>query len=353
MATAAPGKKHSRWSWLRPTASTAILAILTWALLWAIFSSSQTTFNLDGMQARRDEMGPGPSVIVTRGPESASGRTEVEVVWGNLLLSLVVTYLAARSGALALERLSTWKSPARSLLTVVAFTLLAAGVAALGFSRVYWGYFLARPPADRLTSRFHEVSALSFVSCISEDGAKNSCVETPESTIEGAVERCGDDEYYCLRDRLVVAFSQRGLLPKTPPGVEPALVARLPHLLAATGLLVAPDPGYERYGLLGSLVVTGTDSGGTPLLLIGAAGDQVSNDHHPYYEALLRPRGDGTADLLDHNRFFYDVAGIEGMEWKAAFVLAAILGLTVTIPGAIAFGLLRGELARRRLESIR
>jgi hypothetical protein len=178
-------------------------------------------------------------------------------------------------------------------------------------------------------------------------------VETPESTIEGAVERCGDDEYYCLRDRLVVAFSQRGLLPKTPPGVEPALVARLPHLLAATGLLVAPDPGYERYGLLGSLVVTGTDSGGTPLLLIGAAGDQVSNDHHPYYEALLRPRGDGTADLLDHNRFFYDVAGIEGMEWKAAFVLAAILGLTVTIPGAIAFGLLRGELARRRLESIR
>ena len=72
---------------------------------------------------------------------------------------------------------------------------------------------------------------------------------------------------------------------------------------------------------------------GRPLLFIGVRGGEVSNDHHPYYEFLFSNESSGgNLKLLSSQRFYYDVAGMEGMEWPVFLMVFAFLGLIPTLP---------------------
>jgi hypothetical protein len=66
-------------------------------------------------------------------------------------------------------------------------------------------------------------------------------------------------------------------------------------------------------------------------LWVGAAG--VSNDHHPYYEFLFTTDSPGAPPkLLSSQRFYYDVAGMEGVEWPVLLPVFALYSLIPTIP---------------------
>ncbi len=47
------------------------------------------------------------------------------------------------------------------------------------------------------------------------------------------------------------------------------------------------------------------------------------------------PPDGGTHRLLFANRFFYDIAGIGGLEWPYLFVVFAAAGILVTVPLAL------------------
>jgi hypothetical protein len=65
----------------------------------------------------------------------------------------------------------------------------------------------------------------------------------------------------------------------------------------------------------------------------GVRGGEVSNDHHPYYEFLFTTDSPGAAPkLLSSQRFYYDVAGMEGVEWPVLLPVFALYGLIPTIP---------------------
>ena len=77
-------------------------------------------------------------------------------------------------------------------------------------------------------------------------------------------------------------------------------------------------------------MVDAADRLGRRLLFLGLTGGEESNDHHPYYELLFRGQA-GASDLsfARGQRFFYDVAGMEGFEWYLGWPL-------LTIPSIIA-----------------
>jgi hypothetical protein len=67
---------------------------------------------------------------------------------------------------------------------------------------------------------------------------------------------------------------------------------------------------------MGDRVLAGSVVGGrTPdearVLLVGLEGREISDDHHPYYELLINAE---TGLIVANRRFYWDVAGLEGLE---------------------------------------
>ena len=91
-----------------------------------------------------------------------------------------------------------------------------------------------------------------------------------------------------------------------------------------TGIaLVAEGRGSQRY------------------LIVGVTGGQVSNDHHPYYEFLFRlPEQDPDPILLSCRRFFYDVAGYEGLAWWAAWLVLFPAGMVILVLASVVLAII-------------
>jgi len=67
------------------------------------------------------------------------------------------------------------------------------------------------------------------------------------------------------------------------------------------------------------------------MIFLGLDGQQVSNDHYPCYEFLYTgTKGSGDIKFKRSQRFFYDVAGIEGVEWYVIWPYLSLIGITVT-----------------------
>ena len=113
-------------------------------------------------------------------------------------------------------------------------------------------------------------------------------------------------------------------------------LARLYSVLARTGRLEAGEPGYDRAKDLRGVVIEAEGAGGEPLVFVGVQGGEVSNDHYPYYRFLFSGPGPRRRQsLLSAQRFYFDVAGIEGMEWPVFLVGFSALGMVVSVPATL------------------
>ena len=122
------------------------------------------------------------------------------------------------------------------------------------------------------------------------------------------------------------------------------------QVLDETGRLEAGEAGYPDAKELSGIVVEALGRDGRPQLFVGVRGGEVSNDHHPYYEFLFAiDSPGGHPKLLSSQRFYYDVAGIEGVEWPA---FLPFLAFSALIPTLLVQGFLlwRGRSRRMRLD---
>jgi len=158
----------------------------------------------------------------------------------------------------------------------------------------------------------------------------------PDGSMKETLERCREDQYYCLDGRILVALDGAGRLSEATGPPPTSLIGELYSRIDKTGLLLDGEPGYPHGRQLYGVVVEGDDAGGQRRVFVGVQGGQLSNDHYPYYEFLFAWPADGrTPSLLFANRFFYDIAGIEGLEWPYLFVVFAVTGILVTVPLAL------------------
>lgn len=281
--------------------------------------------------------GPG---FFTRTSVEAFGKTvhEDSIGWIQIAVSLAIGYVLAWWVARRVQEL-IGRGAARLVfvwipLALLAFAVLAGG----GCSKAYWGYWFSRP-ASLATEDF--VVRPTHWSFVNMDTARSPFTTHPERSLNETLEETERDPYYGLDGRVVGGFAQRDTaLDGLPPVPQPDL-ERLLSTIQSGALLVTPDAGYAaRANRLSGVVVLGLGPNDEPRLLTALKGGEVSNDHRPYYEFAFEWPAAGSPALLDRQLFFYDVAGLEGLEWTSITFGLATLGTIVLLIVAFVIALL-------------
>jgi hypothetical protein len=322
--------------WLRPSTSGLILFVVLIALQACIVSGSGMGQEVPGgswTQTASWSMGWPASVVITS-TTTADGppRYRVQIRWATLLPMGGVTYGVAMAigNRVAGKRRRGYSS--RVLLAVIGGTLGLAFLAAIVVSKGLWGYYLSRPSLDRRIAWARKVVSVTLVETTSgREGP--SLIPDTRSSIWQRIAYGRHDDYYNLGERALIALEEAHRLPISPPPMSPDRLARLYGVLERTGRLEAGEPGYDHAKDLRGVVIEADGSDGKPLLFVGVQGGEVSNDHHPYYEFLFSgPDRAGDWNLLSAQRFYFDIAGSEGMEWPVVFIGFSALGLVVSVP---------------------
>jgi hypothetical protein len=205
---------------------------------------------------------------------------------------------------------------------------------AIGVSKLYWGYYVQRPSLDKRIREIERVISLTAIRSENQSDGTMRFVVNDTYSIADRLNGCRDEDpsysYYCLSERVLVVLDDFGKLPALPDRMHSGELALLYDRLEATKLLRDGSPGYEHAKELVGIALEAEGKDGQRYLFVGVTGRQVSNDHYPFYEFLFHvPDRDSVPMLLSRNRFFYDVAGMEGAEWPVAFLAFLLLGTAI------------------------
>jgi len=226
------------------------------------------------------------------------------------------------------------------VLVVLAAMVGGAAFGALTTSRIYWGYWLRVPSADWLVADLASTERFTVFACCdrpSESG--RSALQTVAGVrMEGA----GDVPVA----NLPAAMIRRGVPPTSDLAVPAPVLAAVREALDVAGVLVAGEPQYQYAKTIWGNVAIGRAKAGEELVLAAVWAGEVSNDHHPYYEAKFSRTDAGQLKLLDVRRYWWDFAGLEGFAHWLGGLAGAIAGLA----GSVAFLVLRTA-GRRRLRN--
>ena len=257
-------------------------------------------------------------------------------------------------------------------------TVFAGFVASILISKSYWGYYFNPPELPQKVDDFEKISSITPVSSIKRNNGirifkidtSSSCIKEIQSATESINSSCGTgkcDTEYCDSSRIILSLSKKGKLPKKTPYISPEKLNSLYNHLEKTELLYQGEPGYNGEfkpdavtgdliskgdaKRLEGIVIEAENEDKQPYLFIAVNGGQVSNDHYPYYEFLFEiPQDKSTPKLIAHNRFFYEIAGVEGiLEWHFIWRFFIVIGFILSIP--MTYLLIRIDRKSTRLNS--
>jgi hypothetical protein len=313
---------------LRPNLTAMLLMIPTGVVL--AFPTFNMTFKPgSGASVRHLELG-----IVTWFRADDPGSWELNPVVIPLALGwyLVPTLIGA-----ALARWRRWHLAPRWLLFFAAVPVLsvASGVV---FSHSYWGYAWSLPELD---SRVHAVHWRAVSGFESRQDGSGWTVQSRELLSHHRTEEAADSE--CCADGRILKVT--GLLPDLGAtdlaSLEGEVLAQVP--------LEAGQPGYPYARRLHGVVAVGEDEHHRPVAFASFSGGEVSNDHHAMYEVLLlrslKP------EVLSANRYYADVAGIEGLTGRVVSLSLFALGTLLFSPLLILGAALRALVSALRQQA--
>lgn len=203
-------------------------------------------------------------------------------------------------------------------------------VVAAEVSKSYWGYRFERP---NVLAETQSLTSVEHVIPI------KTTVHTPAKFLVNElyrVDQAVDPQHYgFLEERHWVTLVNRGILPKDFSFTQKlGRFANVYDQLTTTGLIVTPSPGYEKgFHELQGVITVGTTHQGTQLALFSLTGRQMSNDHYPYYEMVFEINPATQALTFTRGqRFFYDIAGMEGAEWSSLWLFFTGFSLIIVLP---------------------
>jgi hypothetical protein len=306
---------------LKPSALAGILLLVILLVQGACFTSGSMTYSMgnDKPDKTQSSYGVGAPITVT----NVNGVTSCDINGPILLANLAFSYLLAAVLARAFARATRFRRPATAYAMVAIIMVLISFLVSIGFSRSYWGYFFARPSVLPEVSNVASVSAVIPITTVADDDGTRRIVVQNDYSITDRVAYGRKDQYYCLSQRVLLALDDAGLLPPTH-SVELTDLPILFPLIQATGILAEHEEG------LSGVVVDTLNQSGNRLVFIGVSGRQFSNDHYPYYEMVFTgSAGSPSLSYVHGQRFFYDVAGIEGGEWYLVWPFLALVGVVI------------------------
>lgn len=315
---------------LKPSMLFGIVFLLLVLTQGAFFSTRSTTYTRgsDAPCESESTYGIGSPISITTAKGAMSYHINWLVLVANILSCYIIAAILSRLFAVA----TRFRRPALAYGIVAIVMIVASFCCAIGFSRIEWGYYFARPEVLEEIRVIERVSAVIPVKTVSEKEGRRRLVVQNDYTIADRLAYGKQDSYYCLDERLLLALEKRGILPSKHTGDLSGL-PDLYMLVRDSGILAQPTEGYNDSDMLSGIVVDALDRSGDRLVFLGLTGLQLSNDHYPYYELVFAATSRSKdLSLIRGQRFFYDVAGIEGAEWYMIWPFLALVGIIVGFP---------------------
>lgn len=291
-------------------------------------------------------LGIGGSIIL----EHTHNSSTYEINWITLFTNLAISYILAILLARFFIKTTSFCHPVKSLCSIFLGVIIITFIISITISKMYWGYFISRPSVLKET---HDVQAISAIIPITtkttNDKSKIIVIKKDYSMIE-KIKSCNKDQYYCLTGRLLVKFNNLGLIPKT--NNDNLNFPFLFQTIKQTGILTEPEKGYNNSDLLQGFIIDAISKTKKRLIFIALTGKEVSNDHYPYYEMVFtKKQNSPNLSYINGQRFFYDLAGIEGFEWYVIWLNLSFIGIIVSIPIVTLSMLSWKSIKNRRLSS--
>ncbi|MBI3234604.1 MAG: hypothetical protein HYZ42_11280 [Bacteroidetes bacterium] len=209
----------------------------------------------------------------------------------------------------------------------------------------YWGYAFKRPPVFNEILNADKVLTCTPISNIYLDSAGIKPFHVVIDTTKSMDNLYGrKDFYYGISDRIFMVFQDRAHLngylydfPKiyNNPDLKASknILKSLERQILETNLIdIGATPG-QLNGIVTELLTVDKAN----YIFVGLHGGEVSNDHYPHYEFLFAEK-DHLYKLVKKQRFYTDVAGIEGLEYANIAPFFSLLLTVIGLVGAIIIG---------------
>ncbi|EMN78926.1 hypothetical protein [Leptospira interrogans] len=254
---------------------------------------------------------------------------------------VILIYLVPAIAAAFLMRLIPYTYFDTTKHRIITVVYLSIGIMILFWSQSHWGYFLSRPSIPNSIKKVKRlVSELSlepniFPACNlkskDRDWQLTSSKRFDYDTTQDRIE-------YFL-DNISISLNQeetnwRKALNKTSFRLNISKGIKIHDFIQKNYTFEKPEAGYNRVCPFSAVdIFEFIDFDGNKIYYVGYSTNQLSNDHYAYYEFIIYKNENGY-QIKQSNRFFYDVAGIEGLEFPYFMLLFNIL--YISFSGSIA-----------------
>jgi hypothetical protein len=203
----------------------------------------------------------------------------------------------------------------------------------------YWGYAFKRPTVFNEILLAEKILTCSRISNTTSTGVKSLYTVTDTSNaLEHLYGR--QDLYYGTSDRIFMTLQDRAhmngnlyefsqILKHPEDQISLAALRSMDKQIQESGLIDQGETGWDTSGQLHGFVTEFITENRVKYIFAGLKGGQVANDHFPVYEFLFAKNNQQIL-LTKKQRFYTDVAGIEGFEYAN---LAPFFSLLITIMG--------------------
>lgn len=250
----------------------------------------------------------------------------------------------------------------RTLLSSLFFLQLAFTVTTSIMNFNYWGYAFKRPAVFSEILRADKILTCSRVSNIDSTCIKPLQIVT--DTKKSMVNLYGrEDFYYGTSDRIFMVFQDRahinGHLYDFPEiynnpqlKVSKDVLLIIDKQIKESKLVDKGKKNWDTSGQLNGIITEFLSVDNTKYIFVGLSGGQVSNDHYPFYEFLFL-KNNNQFELIKKQRFYTDVAGIEGLEYSNIAPFFSLLLTAFGLIGAFIIGRTnRIIISRKQMEDI-
>lgn len=204
-----------------------------------------------------------------------------------------------------------------------------------------WGYWFKRPSVFQELKKAKTIISISNIT--KANGEENFKIDT--ETENSRELRGRKNLYYGNLDRPIMIFEDNSWLQpdlknhlSIAADLSPKINRENLEILTKTFLnseiLSAPSNKhyFERANRFRGKVIEFITTENKSYYHLGLTSGEISNDHYPYYEFLIERSK--TKKILKNQTYFYDIAGIEGLEYGTLIGIiefAGLLGIIVFV----------------------
>ena len=230
----------------------------------------------------------------------------------------------------------------RRIKSIIACLLISLGLALIT-NQFIWGYLLYRPSIINRLPPNSEILAIGFFPPEISDEFLESTLHRTETLCSKQECKCNhsilapfcqsQDSYYCLNECLLSESPQEFETMRRYSTVEPDIVrASLIQLGLPTDRLQRTSDWMKCWSSVFAIKIS-TIQGQKLLLGITGCTKYTDDDRRWYHQALVSLESNNRPTRIDdRTEYFYEVSGLEGLDWPHFFIFYSIIffGLFIT-----------------------